>query len=115
MTRWPLRYHFLQRDELEGELFELCLRLRRSRRESNCLSAAGDAVAAGHRLISDDRAARRCYLSSRACSDFDFPQLLEADEQIVALLRTLNEAASLLYFFAKSKRNGPHSDRYSPS
>jgi len=110
MTRWPSRYYFLQRDKLESELYELCLRLRRSRQELNRPPGPAEL-----RAGAEDRAAQRCYVSPRDCADFDFPRLLEADEEVVALLRTLNEAAALLYYFANSGRSAAHSDRYPPS
>ena len=111
MSRWPLRYHFLRRDELEDELFALCLRLRRSRP----LHELGAPPSAGGGEAGTDlggSGVRRCYVSMRDCADFDFPRLLEADERLRALLGTLHEAASLLRRFAESERGSEHGNRH---
>lgn len=100
MRRWPLKYHLSRRNELEAELFELCHRLRRppERRWIPMSRTAGPGP------DREERAARRCYIAPGHCADFDLPRVLEADEQVCALLRALNEAALLLYFFTKGGR-----------
>jgi hypothetical protein len=105
MTRWPLRYQFLRRRELEAELIALCLRLQVSRPPIEPLAqpAAGGAEAASDVEAS---ALRRCYISSKGYADLDFPRLLETDERVRALMGTLNEVASLLHRLARSERSG---------
>jgi len=93
-----LKYHLSRRDELETELFELCLRLRRPR-EPRWIAVSREA---GPGPDCEDRTVRRCYIAPGYLADFDLPRLLEADEHASALLRALNEAALLLYFFTKS-------------
>lgn len=111
MSRWPLRYHFLKRDELVHELFALCLLLRRPRPSSE-LRARPPAGGAEAGSDVEGSAARRCYISKRECADFDFPRVLEADERARALIGTLNEAASLLRRFAQSERSTERRNRH---
>ena len=108
-----LRFHFLARDELESELFESCLRLRRARLTGDrnaCPSArdAEEAYAAGEDEPSacGGSPARRCYMSLGECADLDFPRLLEADERSRALIGTLHDIAFLLRRFADLERGG---------
>ncbi|HEX6996094.1 MAG TPA: hypothetical protein VF339_18320 [Gammaproteobacteria bacterium] len=105
MSRWFLRYHFLRRDELERELFELCLRLRRSRPGPAALTGSGPARNGTH-ADAGRQAIRRCHVTRYDCADLDFPRLLEADAHVSALLRTLHETATLLQRFARAERRG---------
>lgn len=104
MTRWFSRYHLLQRDELESELLELCLRLRgRKARELQ-----GPPAGLVDTLLADaaEPASRRRYITVQGRADFDFPRVLAADEHACALLRALNDTASLLHALARPGRRG---------
>jgi len=109
MRRWSLRYHFLQGHELETELLERCLQLRRSRRKSDVPSGSiGGASRDGARPAHGRAPIRLCHITRNDCSDFDFPRLLEADAHVSALLRTLRETATLLRRLARAERGGGH-------
>lgn len=105
MSRWFFRYHFLRREELESELFELCLRLRRSRPGGDRPSRSAAALAEARRC--DIRhIAIRGHIVRNDCADIDF--LPQPDAHVSALLRTLHETAALLRRLAHAERG----DRY---
>lgn len=110
MTRWPFRYRFVQ-DELEGELFECCLDLLgRLPSELGRLRVDVDALGPG----TPDFAVRRGYITVQRCGDVD-SRCFDADRHAFALLRTLNDTASLLRVLEKAERCARCGTRRSPS
>lgn len=113
MRRWFFRYHVLSRDELESELFERCLRLCESR------PACPDPRAGGREPPQQPQASFvdpwRCYIGADHRVDADLPRLLEGEEHARALVRTLTEAAALLYYFARSGPGAERDERHLPS
>jgi len=102
MSGWFFRYHFLRREELEAELFNLCLRLRRSRsREKAYASPPGrtDAPASHAERIAIPR-----HVGRNDCADIEYPREPGADAQVSALFHTLHEAAVLLHRLTQAER-----------
>lgn len=115
MSQLPFRYHFLDKEQLANELFELCLRLRRAQPADDDGSTSRRGRVARLRPGGADSTVRRCYIALKHSADFDFPRLLDADDRVRALLGTLNEAASLLNRFTEAERDAKHGRRNLPS
>lgn len=106
MVRRRARYRFFDEACVEGELFALCARLRRTQSEK---LLAVDVESRGQRKPTP--AATACCVLLKQRTDADFPRLLEADNRVSALLYTLEETASLLRRLDKLERGGRRGGR----
>lgn len=99
MNRRRIKYQLLRQKRLDAEWKDLCTRLRDAQTPTMANSRGLADAPAAEEHEADERRPRACrphYLLMNGFSDTHGPLLLDADERVLRLLRTVQDVAALL-------------------